>query len=110
MMMGKVIFELQGRATYYTQDGQPIHRDIPYWQYSARGIDPETVGIVYHDREVFYRKTFEGKKVWDTIDVIEEYRRRPEFREEIREAAAAAGIDLENRNVYSFDVMPERVK
>lgn len=108
--MAKIVFELQGRITYYSQNGAPIHRDIPYWQYTCQGIDPFTAGIVYHDNEVFYRRRFEGKRVWDTIDEIELYRRRPEFRDEIQAAAVEKGIDLDKHDVYFFDVMPERIK
>jgi len=108
--MVKVIFELQGQATYYTQNGVAIHRDVPYWQYTAQGIDPETAGIVYHDREPFYRKTFEGKGVWALIEEIDAHRRRAEFPSEIRAAAQAANIDLDQKDFYYLTVEPVRIK
>jgi hypothetical protein len=104
--MAKVIFELQGRVSYHTLNGVVISSDAAYWNHMVKN---DTAGLEYHENVVFYSKRFEGKKVWDTIDVIEQYRRQPNFRTEILEAAQAKNIDLSSK-LYHYDVMPERVR
>lgn len=101
--MAKVTFDLQGRVSYYTLNGDPIPFDSAYF---LNG----NPALVYHDHEVFYSKRFVGKGVWAVIEEIEQYRRAPEFRHEIHAAGIAKYADYTNRKIYLMDVMPERIK
>ena len=103
--MAKVIFELRATVCYYSLNGKPITMSAGYFH----GIS-KTPGLEYHDSETFYTKRFEGKKVWDLIDEIENYRRTPEFIAEIDAAEKSRGIDRKNKDVYSVWIDTERIR
>jgi hypothetical protein len=104
--MAKTTFNLISYVSYWTVDGTPVTHESGYIQ-SAYNKHP---GVEYHDRVVFYSKPFIGKGVWSTLDTIAEYRRLPQFKNELYTAAKEKGIDLDNRKIYSWWVEPERVR
>jgi hypothetical protein len=104
--MAKTTFNLIASASYWTVDGVPVSDEAGYIQHSHYN----NPNAIYHDKVVFYSKPFAGKGVWVTLDTITEYRRLPQFKDELYTAAKEKGIDLDNRKIYSWRVEPERVR